>query len=338
MDDVVPLSLRIIRTDSTAPNPVSVDAPVINSSTSGRGASAIDSDRVVQSSWVEQYSQAELQGFQLKDPDLSKLIGWIETEEEVAHHELWLASPAVKHLWQCRSQLEIQDGILLYEWLDFPEKRLCFVVPNALKEDVLKAHHDVRLAGHLGPTKTLQRLKHNFFWHNMSHDCEVYVKSCHLCSKSKKPKQWPRAGLGKYHVGSPLERVHLDILGPFVKSTAGNIYVLMIVDQFTKWLECYPLPDQSTETIAEKFVQEFVSKLSSPLQVHTDQGRNFDGNLFQAICDLLEISKSRTPPYRPCSNGQVERYNRTLLQCIRCSLQRSQKDWDKDIPLLAGAI
>ena len=47
--------------------------------------------------------------------------------------------------------------------------------------------------------------------------------------------------------------------------------------------------------------------------------------------------KTRTSPYRPCSNGQVERYNRTLLQLIRCHLKSSDK-WDEDLPLLTGAI
>ena len=52
----------------------------------------------------------------------------------------------------------------------------------------------------------------------------------------------------------------------------------------------------------------------------------------------MEITKTRTTPYRPCSIGQVEKYNRLLLQTIRCFLQGSQKDWDKAIQILAGAI
>jgi hypothetical protein len=34
-----------------------------------------------------------------------------------------------------------------------------------------------------------------------------------------------------------MERVHLDILGPFNTSEDGNRYALMMIDQFTKWVE-----------------------------------------------------------------------------------------------------
>ena len=52
------------------------------------------------------------------------------------------------------------------------------------------------------------------------------------------------------------------------------------------------------------------------LQIHSGQGRNVMGNLFLGQCKLLEISKTRTSPYRPCAIGQIERYNRTILQSI----------------------
>ena len=56
------------------------------------------------------------------------------------------------------------------------------------------------------------------------------------------------------------------------------------------------------------------------------------------VCDLLQITKTRTTPYRPCSNGQVERYNRTLLQLIRCFLKSNHKSWDEHLQQLAVAI
>jgi hypothetical protein len=112
----------------------------------------------------------------------------------------------------------------------------------------------------------------------------------------------------------------------------------MIVDQFTKWIECFPLPHQTAEEVAKVFVDGFISRFGCPLQVHTDQGRQFEGHLFQAVCKLLEITKTRTTPYHPCSNGQVERYNRTLLQMIRCFLRNDQTRWDENLPILSGAI
>ena len=51
-----------------------------------------------------------------------------------------------------------------------------------------------------------------------------------------------KAGLKNYQAGSPMEKVHLDFLGPLPRTEAGNEYILMMVDSFTKWVECVPLP------------------------------------------------------------------------------------------------
>ena len=50
------------------------------------------------------------------------------------------------------------------------------------------------------------------------------------------------AALGKFHAGAPMEQVHIDIVGPFIPSEDGNVYILMIIDQFTKWIECFFMP------------------------------------------------------------------------------------------------
>ena len=58
----------------------------------------------------------------------------------------------------------------------------------------------------------------------------------------------------------------------------------------------------------------------------------------KALCDLYRITKTHTIPYCPCSNGQVERYNRLLLQIVHCYLCAKDKTWDQDLQFLAGAI
>jgi transposase InsO family protein len=102
-----------------------------------------------------------------------------------------------------------------------------------------------------------------------------------------------------YHAGAPMERVHLDFMGPLPKTKKGNEYVLMMVDQFTKWTECIPLPSQTAEITAQAAINEFFARFGYPFQIFTDQGRNFESALFKAVCDLLQIHKVRTTPYRP---------------------------------------
>ena len=135
-----------------------------------------------------------------------------------------------------------------------------------------------------------------------------------------------------------MERVHLDILGPFNMSSMGSKYVLGIVDQFTKWLECVPLPDQSAEKIATVAIDEFFCRFGMPLTIHTDQGSNFIGNVFQTVCNSLDIRKAQTTPYIPQSNGQVERHKRTIVEIVRYLKLKSEKDWDVYLLHITSAI
>ena len=159
--------------------------------------------------------------------------------------------------------------------------------------------------------------------------------------KSNKCKKSDRKGkcpMTEYQAGAPMERVHLDFLGPLPKTKQGNENVLMMVDQFTKWVECIPLPTQTAEETARAAVDHFFSRFGFPFQVYSDQGRNFESKLFRELCKALQIHKARTTPYRPSSNGQVERYNRTLVDAVRCFIGKKQDQWDVYLQQIAGAL
>lgn len=142
----------------------------------------------------------------------------------------------------------------------------------------------------------------------------------------------------EYQAGAPMERVHIDFLGPLPKTPRGNENILMMVDQFTKWVECIPLPSQTAEVTAKAAVDHFFSRFGYPFHVFSDQGRNFESKLFAALCTALQIHKSRTTTYRPSANGQAERYNRTLMDAVRCFIGKSQNQWDLHLQQIAGAL
>lgn len=69
-----------------------------------------------------------------------------------------------------------------------------------------------------------------------------------------------------------------------VKEKFSNI--LVMVDQFTKWVECIALPSQTAEVTARAAVNEFFARFGFSFNIFTDQGRNFESRLFKSICDI----------------------------------------------------
>ena len=60
-----------------------------------------------------------------------------------------------------------------------------------------------------------------------------------------------------------------------------------------------------------------------------DNGRQFTAKFFQDICAILGIRKQFTTAYHPQTNGQVERFNRTILACLRHFCSEHGRDWDR---------
>lgn len=96
-----------------------------------------------------------------------------------------------------------------------------------------------------------------------------------------------------------------------------------------------PLPSQTTEVTATAAVNKYFVRFGCPFQIFTDRGRNFESKLFTAVCNLLEMHKVCTTPYRPSANGQVEP---TLMDSFRCYIDKAQDCWDKYLAQIAGAL
>ncbi|KMQ90068.1 integrase core domain protein [Lasius niger] len=207
------------------------------------------------------------------------------------------------------------------------------VVPRERVKKILEETHDSPTGGHFGVNKTLEKIRKRFFWATCKQDVEEWCKTCKICISRKGPSGKGKSPLQIYNVGAPLERIQMDILGPLPLTRSGNKYLLVIVDCFTKWVEAFPIKNIRTSTVAEVFVNQFISRHGIPVEVHTDQGRNFESQLFSELMILLGIRKARSTALHPQSDGQVVRQHRTISNFIAKFVSKDQKDWDRWIPM-----
>lgn len=148
-------------------------------------------------------------------------------------------------------------GSLFRQKLDSRDLEL--VAPDSLKDQAMAWHHDIPAAAYQGITRTKAKLKEKFFWVHLSRDVESYVLSCSECTQNKKNKRYGKVPLTEYQAGAPMERVHINFIGPLPRTEQGNEHCLMMVNQFTKWVECILLPSQKAEVTARAAIDEFFS-------------------------------------------------------------------------------
>jgi len=61
------------------------------------------------------------------------------------------------------------------------------------------------------------------------------------------------------------------------------------LSQITLPNERFPMTNMKAKTVARILVNEIVSRFGVPEKVHSDQGRQFEGNVFKGMCELLQI-------------------------------------------------
>ena len=162
----------------------------------------------------------------------------------------------------------------------------------------------------------MARLCERFYWPGQWRDVSNWCRTCSTCATRKTLVPKSRAALGNIQTGYPMQILAVDILGPLPRSEAGNSYILVVGDYFTRWMEAYPIPNQEAATVAEVLVDQWFCCFSVPKQLHSDKGRQFESELMGEVCKILEIQKTRTTPYHPQCDGLVERFNQTLLNML----------------------
>jgi transposase InsO family protein len=282
---------------------------------------------------TESDSTTEIVKSQKEDPVLSKVRSWL-SEGMPSLQEILLEEEAVKVYWHQRDSLYLKDDAIYRRTPDEVEQVL---VPKDLREDYLRLAHTGVTGGHLGVKRTRWQVRRRAYWVGWSGDVKRFCRHCDGCCRYRRGALQRQGPLQPMTCGEPWERVSVDVTGPHPRSRKGNIYILTMMDNFSKFAEAVPMANQEATTVAKALVETIVVRYGAPLQILTDQGRNFEGHVFQEMCRLLEVDKVRTSSYRPQSNGMIERYHRTLNSMLGKVVSENQRDWDEHLPYVTAA-
>jgi hypothetical protein len=242
-----------------------------------------------------------------------------------------------KVYWTMWQRLLIQNGILYRRWADQFDDTLWLqiILPYVLLKPYIKQCH-VKI-GHFGANKVCQEIHKRAYFKGWRQTTRRIVRQCPTCARYHRGKLQHSVEMQQMLVGDPMDRMGLDLCGPFPRSYDNQTYILTCIDYHTKWAEAVAIPNKEARTVAKAFVDNVVCRLGCPLQILTDQGSEVDNNIFKAFCERLNIDKIRTSAYSPATNGLVERLHRTMNALLAKTISEHQLDWTDHLPFVMSA-
>ena len=217
---------------------------------------------------------------------------------------------------------------------DFERQRTALYLPIKFRKRALCEGHGAILSGHDAVMKTYLRITDSYYWPGIKTDISDHIRSCLQCQlrKTKKPCPVPLHPLPISD--QPNQRVHVDLFGPLKVSAHANKHILVITDSFTKYAEVIAIPDKQAITVANEIFTHWICRFGSPIQIHSDGGKEFCNTLSDELYTLLDIKHTKTSPAHPQCNAQVEVFNKSLAKYLHSFVNDTTLDWEVYIPAM----
>jgi Reverse transcriptase (RNA-dependent DNA polymerase)/RNase H-like domain found in reverse transcriptase/Integrase zinc binding domain/Integrase core domain len=215
------------------------------------------------------------------------------------------------------------------------QPRVVLFTPKPLTQELIAQAHGQVLTGHDGTFKTKERLLESYYWPAMDKEILEFIKSCHKCQTTKKYHPLGKQPIQPLPQCSQLnQRIHADLFGPLKTSEKGKKYILCITDAFTKYVELVAISNKEASTIADAIFQKWICRYGCPLQITTDNGKEFCAQLSEHLFQQLGSTHLKTSPYHPQCNSQVEIVNKTIAKYLASFVDESTLDWELFLPPL----
>jgi hypothetical protein len=183
----------------------------------------------------------------------------------------------------------------------------------------------VALASHLGINAVRRQISTRFFWHSIVQDITKYVNECNLCQKTSNRNLKVTPALKPVTVEPQvMKQVGVDLIQ--LPESNGFIYVIVLIDYFSKWTEAEPLKDKTAVSVAGFLYKVICRHGCFEIQIN-DQGREFVNSVSTALHDMTGTQQRVTSAYHPQANGLVERQNQTIKKSIMKVLNENVEKW-----------
>ncbi|KAI5345931.1 hypothetical protein L3X38_013808 [Prunus dulcis] len=204
---------------------------------------------------------------------------------------------------------------------------------------VLREIHNGVCGDHSGSRSLAYKVfRQGYFWPTMHQDANTLVRKCDKCQRFGNVPHIPAEPLTPIISPWPFAQWGLDLIGPMPQGKGQVKYAVVAVDYFTKWVEAEPLATITAAKIEDFVWTHICCRFGIPYAIITDNGRQFDSELFRQFCTRLKINLFFASPAHPQSNGQVEAINKIVKKLLKRQLDKAKGAWPEKLPEALWAI
>ena len=272
------------------------------------------------------------------DEDLQVLKKWLTDGSRPNQQNVSALSPCLRSYWYSFPQFSLSSrGVVERVWTETDgsvDKRLK-VVPISMRARLLEGYHEQ--VGHPGISRMYLHLREKYYWHQMKLDVTRHCDTCQVCQVTK--KKVTKAPLVQHQLSYFNQRVFMDIKGPLQLTARGNAYYLVMVDGWSKWVGCYPIPDVKAETVYSSVYSNWMCQNGTMVQLHSDQGSSLIGRVAQEFVNLMNVHRTTTVSHHQMANGAAERCIKSTIGLLKTIIEEEGGvEWDLACPKAAWAL
>jgi len=211
------------------------------------------------------------------------------------------------------------------------------VVPVPLRERIVRLEHETTLAGHPGESRMYAAIRRYYYRPGMATDVVLHVRNCASCARGRVRPLLAVAALQLCPATLPFQDEATDLFGLLAKTAAGNEYIMVITDRFSKLVRAIPMGKVRAVNCASVLLDYWIGAYGPPDRILSDGGPQFTAQFWHQVCNLLSVEAKVTTPSRPQTNGQAERFSRTMGRILDHYVAEHPTTWDQFLPALTLA-
>ena len=196
------------------------------------------------------------------------------------------------------------------------QPRAKLAVPKTLQNKVIEYYHTMYTI-HGGVNRVIQLITPFFIWPRMHADIRRFISACPDCNlKKSKPSQ--KGVFTEIEVPKrPMDWIQVDLVvlkSPRNKSHCQ--YILTAICTLTGFFMMQPLSRKTGPDVIKALGKIFCIG-GVPKIIQSDNGREFNNEVVQTHSKWLNIEWRFVTPYKPSSNGRIERKHAELGKLLR---------------------